>query len=73
MPADIVPLPRARLGQNEAATKTAAIEARPCTHCGAHRGEPCYRIGVDGRRYELIYIHTCREHDPRPDEGTTDE
>lgn len=69
---DIVPLPRARLGQNEAASKTDAINARPCTYCEAQIGEPCYRLGIDGRRYELTFLHPCRTHDPRPAEGTTD-
>lgn len=67
----IVPLPRPRLGQVEAATKTAAIQARPCTHCGAMLGEPCFRTGLDGTRYELIFIHTCRQHEP-PEEDNTD-
>lgn len=65
----VVPLVRPRLGQNEAATRTAAIEARPCTYCGAERKQPCTRVGVDGRRYELIYVHTCRQHEPREEEN----
>jgi hypothetical protein len=71
MPTDIVPLPRARLGQNEAAVKAEAIRTRPCPYCEAAIGEPCYRPGLDGRRYEITYIHPCRGHEPRP-EGNAD-
>ncbi|OXR46641.1 hypothetical protein B7C42_01615 [Nocardia cerradoensis] len=68
----VVPLDRPRLGQHEAAVKTEAINARPCTYCGAERRDPCRRPGVDGRLYELVIVHPCRLHEPRPDEGNAD-
>ena len=71
MAADIVPLPRARLGQNEAAAKNEAIRARPCPYCEAAVGDPCTRPGLDGRRYELTYLHPCRTRELRT-EGHAD-
>lgn len=70
----VVPLERSRLGQNEAAVKTYAINAVACRYCEAEIGQPCHRLGVDGRRHELIYVHPCRtaDADRLQAEGETD-